>query len=234
MEATPSLTFANKCGICWWHHKNSMGSGWRWKTDKLGIIIEEAIQTHVSMMKEMKGIPGIQMDWWAESHPIWHCTSQSCTPGSTSCCKNCTRGRYWPFWSQTNSIPRQIRICSPSCNFSQASMHQFCDAWDKFSLASLKHKGQRSVAIDSGEEMEQQEDQGIWLSHCHWPLFPLGGKGVTFCRKSDASNLNMSNTPLHHKVMEFTKELKWELDSRCKEGGLTNLLYCSKYDVKIA
>jgi tRNA wybutosine-synthesizing protein 1 len=44
-------------------------------------------------------------------------------------------------------------------------------------------------------------------------------KGVTFCGKSDASNLNMSNTPWHHEVVELVKTLKVELDRMRLEGG---------------
>jgi tRNA wybutosine-synthesizing protein 1 len=35
---------------------------------------------------------------------------------------------------------------------------------------------------------------------------------VTFCGKSDASNLNMTNTPWHHEVVELTQTLKREID----------------------
>lgn len=53
-------------------------------------------------------------------------------------------------------------------------------------------------------------------------------KGVTFCGKSDASNLNMTNTPWHHEVVELTKNLQKELmkmreeesDSEIPEYGL--------------
>ncbi len=36
-------------------------------------------------------------------------------------------------------------------------------------------------------------------------------KGVTFCGKSDASNLNMTNTPWHHEVVALTQNLQKEL-----------------------
>ena len=34
MEATPSLACANKCVFCWRHHKNPVGTEWRWKEDE--------------------------------------------------------------------------------------------------------------------------------------------------------------------------------------------------------
>ena len=36
-------------------------------------------------------------------------------------------------------------------------------------------------------------------------------KGVTFCGKSDASNLNMTNSPWHHEVVKLTQNLQKEL-----------------------
>ena len=46
-------------------------------------------------------------------------------------------------------------------------------------------------------------------------------KGVTFCGKSDASNLNMSNTPWHHEVVELTVKLRDELNKlRAKDSSL--------------
>ena len=43
MEATPSLACANKCVFCWRHHKNPVGTDWRWKTDDPLNIVEEVI-----------------------------------------------------------------------------------------------------------------------------------------------------------------------------------------------
>ena len=46
MEATPSLACANKCVFCWRHHKNPVGTEWRWKEDPPEMIISEAIRLH--------------------------------------------------------------------------------------------------------------------------------------------------------------------------------------------
>lgn len=73
MEATPSLACANKCVFCWRHHKNPVGREWRWKMDDPKMIVEEAVKEHISMIKETRGIPGIQMDRWTEAHTVRHC-----------------------------------------------------------------------------------------------------------------------------------------------------------------
>ena len=44
-------------------------------------------------------------------------------------------------------------------------------------------------------------------------------KGVTFCGKSDASNLTMSNSPWHHEVVALTQNLQKELAKMTAAGG---------------
>ena len=44
-------------------------------------------------------------------------------------------------------------------------------------------------------------------------------KGVTFCGTSDASNLNMSNSPWHHEVIEFADKLRKRLAVLTERGG---------------
>lgn len=46
MEATPSLACANKCVFCWRHHKNPIGTSWRWEMDDPERIVDEAIAKH--------------------------------------------------------------------------------------------------------------------------------------------------------------------------------------------
>lgn len=73
MEATPSLACANKCVFCWRHHKNPVGTEWRWKTDDPGQIVQEAVTYHQSMINEMKGIPGVLPERLKEGYTVKHC-----------------------------------------------------------------------------------------------------------------------------------------------------------------
>jgi tRNA wybutosine-synthesizing protein 1 len=58
---------------------------------------------------------------------------------------------------------------------------------------------------------------------------------VTFCGKSDASNLNMTNTPWHHEVVELTQTLKREIDKlrakRVAGGGSSAMDVPPEYDI---
>jgi tRNA wybutosine-synthesizing protein 1 len=58
METTPSLACANKCVFCWRHHTNPVGKTWKWKMDDPIEIVEAALDKHIKMVKQMKGVPG--------------------------------------------------------------------------------------------------------------------------------------------------------------------------------
>lgn len=73
MEATPSLACANKCVFCWRHHKNPVGTDWRWKTDEPARIVQEAVELHQAMIYEMKGIPGVLPERLIEGNKVRHC-----------------------------------------------------------------------------------------------------------------------------------------------------------------
>ena len=55
MEVTPSLACANKCVFCWRHHKNPVGTSWKWRMEAPDFIVNEAVERHVKMIHELKG-----------------------------------------------------------------------------------------------------------------------------------------------------------------------------------
>lgn len=56
--------------FCWRHHKNPVGKTWRWAVDGPEMIVEEAIAKHVAMVKQLKGMPGLKMDRYAEAFTV--------------------------------------------------------------------------------------------------------------------------------------------------------------------
>ena len=239
MEATPSLACANKCVFCWRHHKNPVGREWRWKTDDPKMIVEEAVKTHVSMIKETKGIPGIQIDRWEEAHRVRHCAlslvgEPIMYPRINELLEELHERKISTFLVTNGQHPQAINDLIPITqlyvsvdastpeSLEEIDRPLFRDAWErlKTSLSCLKNKGQRTVARLTVVKGWNSDDIGgyarlIELGHCSL----VEVKGVTFCGKSDASNLNMTNTPWHHEVVEFTKKLKDELDKIRREGG---------------
>jgi tRNA wybutosine-synthesizing protein 1 len=73
MEATPSLACANKCVFCWRHHTNPVGREWRWQMDDPLELVESAVSEHRGMIKQMKGVPGVQPARFEEGMDPRHC-----------------------------------------------------------------------------------------------------------------------------------------------------------------
>lgn len=74
METTPSLACSNKCVFCWRHGTNPVAKlQWRWVLDPPEKVFEGALQGHYQKIKQMRGIPGIQMDRFQEAFKVRHC-----------------------------------------------------------------------------------------------------------------------------------------------------------------
>ncbi|ODQ82851.1 hypothetical protein BABINDRAFT_30660 [Babjeviella inositovora NRRL Y-12698] len=74
METTPSLACSNKCVFCWRHGTNPVARDkWRWELDSAQVVFDGAKAGHYSKIKQMRGVPGVQADRFAEAFQIRHC-----------------------------------------------------------------------------------------------------------------------------------------------------------------
>jgi len=241
MEATPSLACANKCVFCWRHHKNPVGREWRWKTDDPNMIVDLAVKEHIDMIKETKGIPGVLKERWEEAHTVRHCAlslvgEPIMYPMIDEFLADLHRRDISTFLVTNGQHPQAIEDLRPITQLyvsvdastpetlEEIDRPLFRDAWDRLrrSLKSLKVKGQRTVArltIVKGWNSDEISGYAKLIALGHCSLVEV--KGVTFCGKSDASNLNMSNTPWHHEVVAMVQKLQKELKKlrdECPEG----------------
>jgi len=232
MEATPSLACANKCVFCWRHHKNPVGKTWRWKTDDPYYIVDEAVKEHVKMIKETKGIPGVNMARWQEAHTVRHCAlslvgEPVMYPRINEFLEDLHRREISTFLVTNGQHPAAIESLIPITQLyvsvdaptpeSLIAIDRplFSDAWERLqeALTLLKDKGQRTVArLTVVKGWNSDEVAGYAKLIALGKVSLVETKGVTFCGKSDASNLNMSNTPWHHEVVDLVRNLKVELD----------------------
>lgn len=232
MEATPSLACANKCVFCWRHHKNPVGKTWRWKTDDPLYIVDEAVKEHVKMIKETKGIPGVNMARWQEAHTVKHCAlslvgEPVMYPRINEFLEDLHRRKISTFLVTNGQHPKAIESLIPITQLyvsvdaptpeSLIAIDRplFSDAWERLqeALTLLKDKGQRTVArLTVVKGWNSDEIAGYARLIALGKVSLVETKGVTFCGKSDASNLNMSNTPWHHEVIDLVNNLKFELD----------------------
>lgn len=73
MEATPSLSCANKCVFCWRHSTNPVGKEWKWEVDSPEYILEHILEEHRKMINELRGVPGVQPERLEYSLTPRHC-----------------------------------------------------------------------------------------------------------------------------------------------------------------
>lgn len=227
-----------QCVFCWRHHKNPVGKEWRWKTDDPDYIVEEAVQKHVRMIKETKGIPGVRMDRWKEAHTVRHCAlslvgEPIMYPQIDELLHNLHKRNISTFLVTNGQHPDAIERIRPITQLyvsvdapTRESLIEidrplFSDAWERLreSLVSLKAKGQRTVArltVVKGWNSDELSGYAELVALGQVSLVEV--KGVTYCGKSDASNLNMSNTPWHHEVVALVRQLKEEIDKLRADG----------------
>lgn len=74
METTPSLACSNKCVFCWRHGTNPVAKlNWRWEVDPPEKVLAGALEGHYKKIKQMRGVPGIQMERFQEAFQVRHC-----------------------------------------------------------------------------------------------------------------------------------------------------------------
>lgn len=74
METTPLLACLNKCVFCWRHGTNPVAkANWRWEVDSPEKVLSGALEGHYKKIKQMRGVPGIQMDRFQEAFQVRHC-----------------------------------------------------------------------------------------------------------------------------------------------------------------
>jgi len=73
MESTPSLACANKCVFCWRHHTNPVAKEWKWKVDPPEMLVEQWVENHHKMIKQLKGVPGVTPERFELAKKVRHC-----------------------------------------------------------------------------------------------------------------------------------------------------------------
>uniref|UniRef100_A0A0D6R5Z5 tRNA 4-demethylwyosine synthase (AdoMet-dependent) n=1 Tax=Araucaria cunninghamii TaxID=56994 RepID=A0A0D6R5Z5_ARACU len=227
METTPSLACANKCVFCWRHHTNPVGKSWRWKLDDPLQIVEDAIDQHTKMIKQMKGVPGVTQERLTEGLTPRHCAlslvgEPIMYPEINTLIGELHRRQISTFLVTNAQFPEAIKSLTPVTQLyisvDAATKERlkaidrplFGDFWERFidSLKALRDKQQRTVyrlTLVKGWNTEELD--------AYTELFELGKpdfveiKGVTYCGSSATSTLTMENVPWHADVKVFSEAL---------------------------
>lgn len=227
MEATPSLACANKCVFCWRHHKNPVGTSWKWRTDSPDAIIEEGVEAHRKMIREAKGIPGVKKERFEEAMTVRHCAlslvgEPIMYPRINELLAELHKRRISTFLVTNAQFPEAIESLSPITQLyvsvdagtpealKAVDRPLFTDFWERYlrCLRALKGKKQRTVY-----RMTLVKDHNMSDAAEYAKLVALGEpdfieiKSVTFCGESKASSLTMGNVPWHEEVKLFSNAM---------------------------
>ncbi|DBA96026.1 hypothetical protein WJX77_003968 [Trebouxia sp. C0004] len=223
METTPSLACANKCVFCWRHHTNPVGRDWRWKMDDPLTIVHGAIDNHVKMINEYKGVPGVQAARLQEGYQVRHCAlslvgEPIMYPEINAILRELHQRRISSFLVTNAQFPDRIRHLVPITQLyvsvdaatrdtlKAIDRPLFKDFWERFRecLTLLRDKHQRTVyrlTLVKGWNMEEIANYAALLDLGKPDFIEI--KGVTYCGSSGASSLTMQNVPYHADVCEF-------------------------------
>lgn len=226
MEATPSLACANKCVFCWRHHTNPVGTEWHWKTDNADDILTEALENHYQMIKQFRGVPGVQADKLAEGMAVQHCAlslvgEPIMYPKINDLVHLLHQKKISTFLVTNAQFPDAIRALTPVTqlyvsvdagskeDLKRIDRPLFRDFWQRYldSLEALGQKSQRTVyrlTLVKDWNVDQLEGYASLVKRGDPDFIEV--KGVTYCGESKASTLTMVNVPWHEEVMGFVKQ----------------------------
>ncbi|XP_012495696.1 PREDICTED: S-adenosyl-L-methionine-dependent tRNA 4-demethylwyosine synthase-like [Propithecus coquereli] len=228
METTPSLACANKCVFCWRHHTNPVGTEWRWKMDQPEMILKEAIENHQNMIKQFKGVPGVQAERFEEGMTVKHCAlslvgEPIMYPEINRFLKLLHHCKISSFLVTNAQFPMEISFKSLSEKASTFSGYMVNNTKSIPVPFLPARNAKRSLNNENAEKRTRQQRTVYRLTlvkawnvdelQAYAQLVSLGNpdfievKGVTYCGESSASSLTMANVPWHEEVVRFVQEL---------------------------
>lgn len=227
METTPSLACANKCVFCWRHHTNPVGTEWKWKMDDALSVFEGAVNNHIKLIKQFKGVPGVQPERFEEAMNIQHCAlslvgEPIMYPEINKFVELLHSKQISSFLVTNAQFPKELRDLLPVTQLyvsvdagTKESLKKidrplFKDFWERYidSLTALRDKGQRTVyrlTLVKSWNTEELDNYANLVSLGNPDFIEV--KGVTYCGESKASTLTMENVPWHEEVVKFVTQL---------------------------
>ncbi|EKX50014.1 hypothetical protein GUITHDRAFT_85567 [Guillardia theta CCMP2712] len=226
MEATPSLACANKCVFCWRHHKNPVGTSWRWETDDPQFLVDGFVSKHRAMIKEMRGLPGVIPERLEEADTVRHCAlslvgEPIIYPHINKFINLLHEQSISTFLVSNAQFPSQMENLVPctqlyvSIDASNAEELKavdrplFSDFWERFleCIDILDRKGQRTVfrlTLVKSFNMSEVEGYANLIRRGRPDFVEI--KGVTFTG-GKKPQLGMSNVPWHAEVVSFASQI---------------------------
>ncbi|CAD7934793.1 unnamed protein product [Amoebophrya sp. A120] len=229
MEATPSLACANKCVFCWRHHKNPVAQQWEWQMDEPELIVENWLNEHAKMIKQLKGVPGVTPERFEQAKQIKHCAlslvgEPIMYPKINKIFELLHKEKISTFMVTNAQFPEQMRNLSPCTQLylsidaptkdtlkavdrplKQDFWQQFLDSIDvlrdfKFSRTVFR------LTLVKNKNMDDTLDYAKLIKRGDPDFIEI--KGVTYNGDSQGKDkMTMKSVPWHWEVVEFGKSI---------------------------
>lgn len=198
--------------------------------DPAEMIIEEGLKNHVQMIKQMKGVPGVKDERYAEGFNVRHCAlslvgEPIIYPEINKFIDILHSKRISSFLVTNAQFPEQMESLRPVTQLyisvdaanpeelKKVDRPLFEDFWDRYlrCIDVLHLSRQRSVFRMTLIKNFNEEDLPgyVKLIERGKPSF-VEVKGVTFCG-GKRPEIGMKDVPWHEEVVQFCKELEKHL-----------------------
>jgi len=238
METTPSLSCSNKCVFCWRHGTNPVGTNWRWQVDQPDVILNGALQGHYSKIKQMRGVPGVVADRFAEAFRVRHCALSlvgepifypyindfvgMLHEKEISSFLVCNAQHPEQLEALSKVTQLYVSIDAPTkSELKKVDRPLFKDYWERLirCLDTLRttQSHQRTVfrlTLVKGFNMDEVHGYADLVERARPALIEI--KGDTFCGSSSGNGnpLTMQNIPFYEECQNFVRNLNEELNNR--------------------
>ena len=256
MEATPSLACANKCVFCWRHHDNPVGTSFRWEVDDPQALLDGFERSHLDMIKQLRGVPGVLPERFAEAvKAVRHCAlslvgEPIIYPRINEFLDLMHAKGISSFMVTNAQFPEQMETLRPCTQLyisidgadkdelKAVDRPLFGDFWERFltCVDMLREKKQRTVfrlTLVNGWN-DAQLEKYVELVRRGRPDF-IEIKGVTYCGDSKASPLTIKHCPYHAQVREYCLRMAEALEHYdvASEHAHSNCVLIAHHDFRV-
>ena len=226
MQATTSISCANRCEFCWRGYKAPVSKEWKWGVDEPEEIIEGSLAAHEKLLYGFKGHPKTPLSLYEQSKDVRHValslTGEPITyPRINEAIAGFHKRGISTFMVTNAQYDEQIRDLAPVTQLylsldaptkellREIDRPLFPDYWERLnrSLEYLKEKNGRTAI-----RITAIKDRNMVLPEEYAKLILAGDpdfvevKAYMFVGAS-RQVLSIKNMPYHEEVLDFTKEL---------------------------
>ena len=226
MQATPSISCANRCVFCWRGYKAPVSKDWKWDVDDPEMIVDKSIEAHHKLLTGYGGHEEVHPALYEQSKSVKHValslTGEPITyPKLNEMIALYNKRGISTFLVSNAQYPDQLKALNPVTQLylsidapikemlKDIDNPLFEDYWERFQkcIEYVGEKQQRTTArltVIKGLNDVLPEKYAEWLIKGDFDFVEI--KGYVFVGAS-RQRLSLENMPLHEEVVAFSKQV---------------------------